>query len=225
MFRWRDELSPIRHAYNLRMRALLMFLAISTQLASQTPLQEPATQSGELQVEVSTDKTHYTVGESIRFKALLSNRGPSAVYVAKSFFSAGGGIAGFWVSVDQLKGKRSGLGCVSAGDRFPMKDPRAPEQILQEDFLRLPPGGIVGYEDQYRGCVVKNSGTYQITATYCACDLNSGKARSAEQSVFIGKINSKPTKFRVRRRHRSCFTNRREVLTRRPRVTSPAPDS
>ena|ERR1700674_1283754 len=180
------------------MRTLLMFLAISTSLVPQTPMQELATQSGEVQVEIKTDKTSYTAGEPVRFKALVSNRGYSAVYISKSFFTAGGGIAGFWVSVEQLKGKKSGLGCVSAGDRFSVKDPRTAEQILREDFLRLPAGGMVGYEDQYRGCVVKNSGTYQITATYCACDLNTGKVKAVDQSVVIGKISSKPIQFRVR---------------------------
>jgi hypothetical protein len=137
------------------MRTLMMFLAISTSLMSQTPTQELVAQSEELQVEIKTDKTDYNAGEPIRFKALLSNRGQSAVYISKSFFTSGGGIAGFAVSIEQLEGKKSGLGCVSAGDRFPVKDPRSPEQILREDFLRFPPGGIVGYEDQYRGCVVK----------------------------------------------------------------------
>jgi hypothetical protein len=162
-------------------------------------MQELAMRSGEVQVEIKTDKTNYTAGEPVRFKAVVSNRDHSAVYISKSFFSAGGGVAGFLVSVEQLKGKKSGLGCVSAGDRFSVEeDPRTAEQILREDFLRLPAGGMVGYEDQYRGCVVKNSGTYQITATYCACDLNTGKVKAVDQSVVIGKISSKPIQFRVR---------------------------
>jgi hypothetical protein len=200
MRRWRARLLPIKHAYNFPMRTLLMLLALSASLASQSPAQELATQSRELQVEIKTDKTNYVAGEPVRFRVLLSNNGRSAVYISKYFFEAGGGIAGFWVSVEQLKGKGSGLGCVSAGDRFPTKDPRTPEQVLGEDFLRLSPGGIVGYEDQYRGCVVKNPGTYQITATYCACDLNTGKVRAVEQTasqIVMGKISSTPARFRV----------------------------
>jgi hypothetical protein len=108
-----------------------------------------------LVVEIKPDKNTYLPNEPIHFRAVLRNAGNTAVYISKSFVQAGGGIAGFYVSVKRLTGKTSGSGCVAAADRFPPPDPRAPEQILREDYLRLLPGGIVGFESQYDGCVVR----------------------------------------------------------------------
>lgn len=192
-------------------RFLILLASLSALASPQTSSNEVLTPNWVMQVDIKTDKSSYTVGDQIRFTATLTNKGRSAVYVAKSFFQRGGGIAGFGLSVQQLTGKRADIGCVAAGDRFPIKDPRTPSQILQEDYLRLPPGGIVGYEDQYRGCVVKYAGTYRITATYCACDLNTAKVMSEAEhgtQVLTGELESKPWTFRVRERRHANEQNR-----------------
>jgi hypothetical protein len=71
-----------------------------------------------MQVEVKADKSSYGVGELVHFTALLKNKGNSEVYIAKEFYAAGGGNSGFIITVTQITGKRSGLGCGGAGDRF-----------------------------------------------------------------------------------------------------------
>jgi hypothetical protein len=81
------------------------------------------------------------------------------------------------------------------------KDSRTPEQVLREDYLALPPGAIVGFETQYRGCVVQNPGEYQITATYSAQDLNVSKVRSVPgkaDQIVTGQFHSEPSTFHVR---------------------------
>lgn len=156
-----------------------------------------------LTVEIRTDKSTYLPNEAIHYRAVLRNSGSTAIYVSKSFFEAGGGISGFYVSVKQLTGKPSGMGCSMAGDRFGTPDPRTPEQILREDYLRLPPGAIVGLESQYSGCTVRYPGIYEINATYSAQDLNLGKVRlfaGRTEEIVTGQIHSEPSKFRVRER-------------------------
>jgi len=140
------------------------------------------------------------VGEPIRYKATLTNVGSSDLYISKRFFRRLGGVAGFEVGVKQLKGKPAHVGCGEAADPGLLNDSRSAEQILEEDFLRLPPGAHVGYRSRYRGCVVANTGTYQMTATYCACDLNTGKVRSIadkSEQILIGEIESAPVTFYV----------------------------
>jgi hypothetical protein len=83
-------------------------LASSPLMQSQTTKGTPTTN---LLVEVKTDKTAYSVGESVYFTATLTNVGDSVVYVAKILFERGGGIAGFDLTVEQLSGKRSGEVC------------------------------------------------------------------------------------------------------------------
>jgi hypothetical protein len=177
--------------------ALLTILILSL---SQSAFETSLTPNWVVQVSVKTDKDNYAVGEPIYVTATLTNAGKSVVYIAKTFFERGGGIAGFDVTVDQLTGKKSGKGCVAAGDRFDLHESRSPKQILQEDFLRLPPGAIVGYQFQYWGCVVAHPGKYQVIATYCACDLNTGRVRSIEEyanQIVTGELRSKPWAFRV----------------------------
>ena len=132
---------------------------------------------------------------------LLRNKGTAGVYIAKTFFLAGGGIAGFNVSIKELTGKPSDA-CPVFADRFG-EGSRTASRILQEDFLLLQPGGIVGYEAAYKGCDVKHEGMYQITATYCACDLNTDRVKSAAQLVplITGDLRSQATTFRVLEKH------------------------
>ena|ERR1700686_1991241 len=114
----------------------------------------------------------------------------------------GGGIAGFYVDVKQLTGKRSRCGGF-AGDRFSLPDARTPEQILGEDYLLLNPGELIGFESGYDCVGGVHSGTYQITATYAAQDLNINRVRllaDKADSIVVGRIQSKPLIFRVRDR-------------------------
>ena len=156
-----------------------------------------------LYVEVTTDKKVYLQGEPVRYRIVLRNGGDSAVYVAKSFSDAGGGIAGFYVDVKQLTGTRSSCGGFAV-DRAILPDPRTPDQILGEDYLLLKPGELIGFESGY-DCIGGDlrSGTYQMIATYVAQDLNIDKVRlladKADQ-IVVGRIQSKLITFRVRRR-------------------------
>jgi hypothetical protein len=181
------------------MKTAFVFAAniVALALASAPLMQSQATNgnghaNNELLVEVKTDKAAYAVGEPIYFTATLTNVGDSVVYIAKTFFEQGGGTAGFDLTVEQLSGKRSGIGCLGVGDRGIFPESRTPQQILQEDFLRLPPGGIVGYRSEYRGCTIAHPGRYQVKATYCACDLNTRLVKSSVEEaakVVAGEIS------------------------------------
>jgi len=184
--------------------AAIAVLASSVSLVNaQDPSKKGLASNWDLHVEIKTSKTTYLPDESIHYRVILRNDGHAAVYIARSFYSAGGGIAGFYVSVKQLTGKANGIGCVAAGDRFFENDPRTPEQILREDYLLLGPGGIVGFESEYDSCVVKHPGNYQITATYSAQDLNLGKVRllaDKADEIVTGQFHSAASAFRVRGR-------------------------
>ena len=152
-------------------------------------------------VEIKTSKSTYAVDEPVRVTTVLRNTGNTNLYISKHFSEALGGMAGFFVSVTQLTGKPSKIGCVMAGDPFPRPDSRTAEQVLSEDYLLLPPGALVGFESQYRGCVVKYPGTYQVTAEYWGgFDYNKVRqiADKGDQ-IVSGKFSSEPTTFRVRK--------------------------
>jgi hypothetical protein len=149
-----------------------------------------------VEVEVKTEKVQYSVGEPIQYTVLLINQKSSPVYVAKTFFASGGGIAGFSLSVKQTEGKSSAE-CSLDADRFvDTAGPRSAQQILKEDFLWLAPGGIVGFTGRYQGCAVKHEGIYELRATYCPCDLNTANAQSAAKQegteIITESIQSKP---------------------------------
>ena len=152
-------------------------------------------------VELKTDKVRYTIGEPIRFTVLLVNRGTSSIYIAKSFLSSGGGIAGFSLSIKQTEGKSSPECPVYADSFVDTAGPRSAKQILKEDFLWLAPGGIVGFTGTYQGCAVKHEGSYELTATYCPCDLNTSNVQSAAKQegtqIITKSIQSRPWSFRL----------------------------
>jgi hypothetical protein len=182
--------------------AFVSFLTFTTAQTSTEP-------SG-VKVEIELVKRQFSVGERVKFRALLINRGPSAVYVSKRFSRAGGGSAGFYVHVKQRTGKLPSIGCVSATDLGPEREDRSPEQILKEDFLSLPAGGMIGYEAWYDGCRIENPGNYEIKAEYSAQDLNQGKVKSfkiEDASVLAGQYESNPVVFSVTRESRSDRPN------------------
>jgi hypothetical protein len=153
-----------------------------------------------LRVEITTGKKDYRTGERIRFRAVLVNIGHSDVYISKSFTYAGGGIAGFYVNVKQITGKRSKTGCGGYGDRFPLEDRRSPEQILREDYLLLSPEGLIGFEGDYEGCEAKYPGTYEIQASYSAQDSNLSRVLPLNEKgkvVLTGQVKSQPVTFSI----------------------------
>ena len=179
---------------------LITITALIVPLTAQSQQNDLQAES-KVKVGITTDKREYGSGEFVRFRATLINASDSAIYVAKTWWYAGGGISGFIVDLKQLTGKRSGTGCAMAGDRAPLKDVRTPDQILREDFVRLGRGELIGFEDTYRGCIIKYPGTYQITAEYSANDWNiqTVDALSDGKAVVLrGRIQSKPFTFRLR---------------------------
>jgi hypothetical protein len=182
------------------MRTFTLLIVLSALVETAGFAQPSASTELGLRVTLKTDKDDYAVGEPVRITVLLQNRGTSPVYVAKSFSWAGFGVAGFSVSVEQLTGKKSDIGCGIAGSGLSVQDPRTPEQVLREDYLRLPPGAMVGFEDQYTGCSLMHPGTYEITATYSAQALSLDKVRLVSEKngeIVRGEFRSKPLTFRV----------------------------
>lgn len=179
--------------------ALTIALVLATWSASQDA-KTAVPRELQVKVEITTDKKDYREGEPIKFRAVLANEGGYAIYLAKTWDHAGGGIAGFFISVKQLNGKPAKLSCGGTADRGVFTDSRTPEQILREDFVRLPPGGLVGFEEQYLECAVEHAGTYQIAAMYSPNDLNTHKIvplSDERNSVLTERIYSKPFTFRV----------------------------
>jgi len=182
-------------------KASVLICATSVFANPQQARMDAAANSSGIEIEVKTDKHEYSRGDRIRYEVRLINKGRSPIYIAKSFYASGGGIAGFSLSVKQTGGKTSAE-CPLYGDRFvDTAGPRSGNQILTEDFLSLAPGGFVGYTGKYEGCAVKHEGSYELTATYCPCDLNTRTAHSAakEQGIQImtASIRSKPWSFRL----------------------------
>jgi hypothetical protein len=151
-------------------------------------------------VEITTEKKDFFEGEPIKFRATLTNEGDIAIYIAKSWDYAGGGIAGFFISVKQLSGKPAKLVCEGTADRGVFEDSRSSEQIIKEDFVRLPAGEFVGFADRYQGCAVEHAGTYQISAIYSPNDFNTHKVvplSNGKNLVLTERVYSKPFTFRV----------------------------
>src|SRR5436190_7436047 len=132
-----------------------------------------------VRIELTIEKKVYGRTEPVKFKALLSNLDSNGFYISKSFYQAGGGIAGFYIYGTQLSGKRGGTVCgAMAGDAFKSSESRSPEQILKEDFLPLQPGGFVGYDGKYQPCTISNPGEYEIWVEYITGDLSQSVVRS-----------------------------------------------
>lgn len=185
----------------LLLKAGILICALSVSVNAQAPVSTGSSDKA-VELELKTDKRSYTSEEPIRFTVLLVNRGASSIYIAKSFLSSGGGIAGFSLSVKQTEGKSSPE-CPVYADRFvDTAGPRSAKQILKEDFLWLAPGGIVGFTGTYQGCAVRHEGSYELTATYCPCDLNTFNVQSAAKQegaqVITKSIQSKPWTFALR---------------------------
>jgi hypothetical protein len=162
------------------------------------------TSESHLSVDLTLSKATFMPNEPIQYRVLLRNIGTSAVYISKSFFEAGGGIAGFYVDLEQLTGELSeNAGCGMAGDRFMTNDSRTPRQIQREDFLRLPPGAFVGFESTYGDCTTattRKPGKYRLTATYVAQDLNTNRVAPVadkNEPVVLGRFKSDPVTFQV----------------------------
>ena len=153
-------------------------------------------------IELTVDKKVYGRRESVRFKAILKNIDPRGFYISKSFYEAGGGIAGFYVYGTQLSGKKGGVNCgTGVGDFIRATESRSPEEILREDFLPLRPGGFVGYEGTYQPCVISNPGEYEIWVEYVTQDWSQGLVRPLvvnRQRVLDGTYKSMPVKFWIR---------------------------
>jgi hypothetical protein len=185
----------------MKTRSLLVGTFLFLWFATFAGAAQELTTSSHVSVEITTTKKIYSRGELIEFRVLLINKGTEPFWLSKSFSALGGGTAGFIINVKQLTGKRAKLACGIAGDRCPGTTSRSPEQTLKEDFLYLPPGGMIGYQDHYRDCSVVNPGRYQISADYVAGDLNQGKVASLKMNgagvLQIGTYHSETILFTV----------------------------
>jgi hypothetical protein len=165
-------------------------------------------ESVHVRLEVMTNKKIYSVGEPIRWRAILVNSGESgsaAFYVSKTLGYDGGYIPGFDVSVRQLSGTPpKGPGCGVARDGLRRKPGRTPEEILKGDFILLPPGGLVGFETEYAGCDVRGPGRgkYKIVAYYYTADearqYSSDELNVQGAHILTGRYKSAPFIFTVR---------------------------
>ncbi len=153
-----------------------------------------------VKVEITMQKNDFTPSDKIGFRAILINQGTKAVYIARSWESSGGGIAGFHANVKQLSVPRPNGGCTTIGDRGIYTETRPAEQILREDFVLLSPNSFVGYDGALHDCGPMSIGTWEIKVEYDTTDWNMPKVVSlgdAEKGVLTGTIQSNPLVFRV----------------------------
>ncbi len=86
-----------------------------------------------------------------------------------------------------------------AGDAI-KTDGRSAEQILKEDFMVLPPGAMVGFEDTYFGCVVSGPGVYEVSSEYSAQDYYMDQVIGVASKIPVlqGQFRSSPVRFQVK---------------------------
>ncbi len=93
-----------------------------------------------------------------------------------------------------------------AGDFLNPPDSRSWEQIFKEDFLRLPPGALVGIEDDLTksppiGCVqpYQSVGKYEVVVVYSTKDRDKEKFGPMLQGerLLDGRYESTPSTFAI----------------------------
>src|SRR4051812_16956189 len=102
----------------MRSNAALVCALLFACLSIRSSFGQDSLDLNSVHVEITLAKKYYAVGEPIKFRAVLVNRGSTPFLIAKSL-SAGGGIAGFLVTVKQLTGKLPHGGCGYGFDRSP----------------------------------------------------------------------------------------------------------
>lgn len=158
-------------------------------------------------VELHMEKKVYRLGEPIAFRVLLINTGRKEIYLRKEFdwSVCGNGSSGFVAEVRQLSGNRPEKIGHCAGDTFRFDDQRDASQILAEDFVRLSPGAMVGFQsDTYSPSGIAHPGTYELIVHYGAYYIpKSVIALNPEgERVLQGTFSSAPIPFVVRTRRR-----------------------
>ncbi len=93
------------------------------------------------------------------------------------------------------------------GDYLSPQDHRSSEQIFKEDFVRLPPGGLVGFEDELNrfppiGCAqpYQSVGKYVVVVVYSAKDRDKESVTSVlkGEKLMDGRYESAPVTFTIR---------------------------
>jgi hypothetical protein len=181
----------------------ILFVCAASMVCARAQEQQETIPAPHALVELTVNKRVYGRREPVTFRAILVNDDPRGFYISKSFYGAGGGVAGFYVYGVQLSGKRRGEKCSAmAGDVFRLAaESRSPDQVLKEDFLPIQPGGFVGYEGAYQPCAISSPGEYEIWVEYETGDLSQGLVRTLvvhRQRVLDGKFKSNPVKFWIR---------------------------
>jgi hypothetical protein len=155
-----------------------------------------------VRVEVIPARKNFVEGEKPKFYLFLLNEGPSVVSVSKHWSFAGGGMSGFYVSVNQLSGKRPASGCgLTAADVFRLEDPRSAEQLKKEEYVELSPEMTVGTEYEVTYCdAIPNAGTFEITASFVTGDSYLHKISTLDtpdNHVLQGEFKATPLRFEV----------------------------
>ena len=150
-------------------------------------------------VSASLFKTAYKVGEPIDVTATLENAGTESFYVPKQIGESSGSIPGFDI-VLLHNGKPF---CHTIRDyacSATRQKRSSTEQLLNEHFLLLPPGGLIGIHIHLAtSCWLPHSdpappGTYEVQVAYygsdvCVPDLSN---RRAQFLVLQSTVNGEP---------------------------------
>ena len=142
-------------------------------------------------VVVSLPRTTYKVGETIEATATLENAGKENFYVPNRWGYSTGGLPGFEIEIQDHGGPFcqviADYICSSTGQKK-MRH-MSLDRILDEHFLLLPPGGLIGTKVHLRtSCPffprapVLPPGKYQVTVAYwtndpCVPDLSNRHAK------------------------------------------------
>src|SRR6202158_6548545 len=84
----------------------LLFLYARVMTSAQAQEPQEVIPAPHARVELRIDKKVYGRREPITFRAILVNDDTRGFYISKSFYGAGGGVAGFYVYGTQLSGRR-----------------------------------------------------------------------------------------------------------------------
>jgi len=190
-------MGPYMKTHNCTLHLILAAL-LSNMSIAQTAKPTFPVDTRDLKLEVTTPKTAYVTGDTIRFRVFLINVGTKAVYVAKSDASDGLISAGFSINVRKLSGASPAPNC-PAEHHIVVIQMASPGQTAGEDIVRLAPNELVGLDWRALGCPLA-PGTYQLMAQYSAENKKRelGIApHDPEKVIWAGKVDAAPYVFRV----------------------------
>jgi hypothetical protein len=112
-----------------------------------------------LRVDLTTDKSTYRLGESIRINALLTNQSNSPIYLFAALDWGGAASFSLWIK-DAISGKDIPSDFIA--------DAMSPPPTSKDDFIKLLPEHVYGIEltSTVSDLSIRKKGTYHLILQY-----------------------------------------------------------